>query len=698
MRRIIVLLLTAFSVMYADAPNTCDVLAANPENKLNPSGVTGVEFKDVNTTKAIEACEKAVKDFPDETRYSYQLGRAYDKSNNYQKAFEWYKKAALKDYALAQNGLGVLYLFHEDDKDFKESEGEWIAEIGTQESYEKSLAWYLKAAKNGNTSAQNSVASAYYNAKGVKKDYKKALKWYMKASDNNSSYAQKLIGEMYQQGKGVKKDDKEAFKWYMKASDQNNTDAKFKIIFMYLEGKGVDENQKKAFEIAKELAEDNHLKAQSLLGHLYKQGIGVKKDYKKAFEWTKKAADANQSIAQKNMGNMYCDGQGVKKDCKEAFKWYMKAAEQDDIDAIEQVAMRYWFGYAPDGDQRSRKKAFKWYMRAAKLNSAYAQNQVADAYYEGDGTRKNYKQAFKWHLKAAKQDNYLSQMDIGKMYANGLGTVANYVKAYAWLSIALTNFPKVSDFNDEIKEIQKYLNKLESKLSHKQIDIAQNYDPRQSDNIPKSNSKNKLSKNRTGIGTGFFINTSNVVTNHHVVEECSSIELVRGEYRADAKIIVDDSRNDLAVLKTGKTNDKYLKLRAGKSIRIGEEIIVLGYPLGKLLGSGIKLTTGDVSSMTGLLDDSTNMQISAPVQPGNSGGPLLDKSGNVVGVIYSRVEKTLSGRSTQNVNLAIKSNILQMLLDTKNIEYNVASSKKKKEAANIADEAKDSIVQVICHE
>ncbi len=124
----------------------------------------------------------------------------------------------------------------------------------------------------------------------------------------------------------------------------------------------------------------------------------------------------------------------------------------------------------------------------------------------------------------------------------------------------------------------------------------------------------------------------------------------------------------------------------------------MGYPLGDLLGTGIKLTTGNISSLTGLADDTTRLQMSAPVQPGNSGGPLLDTSGNIVGVVYARVEKSLSGRLTQNVNLAIKANVAQIFLDINNVNYMVEPSSDVKDLADIADEAKASVVKVICHQ
>ena len=113
---------------------------------------------------------------------------------------------------------------------------------------------------------------------------------------------------------------------------------------------------------------------------------------------------------------------------------------------------------------------------------------------------------------------------------------------------------------------------------------------------------------------------------------------------------------------------------------------------------GVKVTTGNISSLTGLLDDTTNMQITAPIQPGNSGGPLLDNSGNIVGVVVARLEKDLSGNTAQNVNIAIKSNILQMLLSLNGITYDMSPSMEPKSVADIADSAKKSVTQVVCYE
>jgi len=193
-------------------------------------------------------------------------------------------------------------------------------------------------------------------------------------------------------------------------------------------------------------------------------------------------------------------------------------------------------------------------------------------------------------------------------------------------------------------------------------------------------------------GTGFFIGTDTLITNHHVVEECKQIEVIRNGYRAEAKIKSLDKINDLAVLKATKNNQNFLKFRSGKGIRIGATIIAIGYPLGDLLGTNIKLTLGNISSLTGLVNDSTKLQLTAPVQHGNSGGPLLDNYGNVVGVIYAGLKNDVA----QNVNLAIKSSVARMFLDANDVNYSLDSNRSKKEVVDIADEAKKSIVQVIC--
>ena len=118
-----------------------------------------------------------------------------------------------------------------------------------------------------------------------------------------------------------------------------------------------------------------------------------------------------------------------------------------------------------------------------------------------------------------------------------------------------------------------------------------------------------------------------------------------------------DARLDLAVLTVPGLNGPVLAFRQEPTLRRGESVIAYGYPLTGLLSSDAKLTRGEVNSLRGLRDNPDQMQISAPVQPGNSGGPLLDMQGNVVGVIVSKLNaQAVAGRTgdiAQNINFAI---------------------------------------------
>ena len=398
------------------------------------------------------------------------------------------------------------------------------------------------------------------------------------------------------------------------------------------------------------------------------------KDSGKAFDYLSESANQGYPIAQFNFGFEYYR-MNIK--LEEGFKWFMKSAEQGYDVAQYQIADMYMDGNMVE---KSYKKAFEWYLKSAEQGNEWSQRQIGVMYENGDGVIKSYKKAFKWYLKAAKQGDKWAQLYLGLMYENGNGVKKNYIRAYAWFNLASSN---------GLSYASKTITELETKMTKLQIAIAQEYNPL--DNKKKS-------KAQDTIGTGFFVSSSKVLTNNHVINSCKSIELVRKGYTSIAKIIAKDVNNDLAILEADTVNSNALKFRTGKGIRIGNEIVVLGYPLGDVLGTSVKLTTGNVSSLNGLVDDTTRLQMSAPVQPGNSGGPLLDTSGNIVGVVYARLEKSLSGRLTQNVNLAIKANVAKMFLDSNNVDYAVEPSNNVKDLADIADEAKESIVKIICHQ
>ncbi len=169
-------------------------------------------------------------------------------------------------------------------------------------------------------------------------------------------------------------------------------------------------------------------------------------------------------------------------------------------------------------------------------------------------------------------------------------------------------------------------------------------------------------------GTGFFVGAGGfVVTNAHVVDGCDDPKVICGSGApAVARVLARDARNDLALLKVDFAPDHVAALRAG--VRVGEEIAAFGYPLQGRLSTGGNFTVGNVSALAGLQNDSRHVQITAPIQPGNSGGPVVDRAGNVIGVVVGFYGMHDKG-AAQNVNFAINIDVLTAFLNAHDVPY-----------------------------
>jgi serine protease Do len=165
---------------------------------------------------------------------------------------------------------------------------------------------------------------------------------------------------------------------------------------------------------------------------------------------------------------------------------------------------------------------------------------------------------------------------------------------------------------------------------------------------------------RVSTGTGFLIADARVMTNQHVIDGCNRIILhtPSGQWLAAAPPARADVQLDLAILNVPGLVGPTLAFREAPNLRRGESVVAYGFPLAGLLSSEPKLTRGEVNGLRGLRDNPNQFQISAAVQPGNSGGPLLDMQGHLVGVIVSKLNAQRLVQSTgdiaQNVNFAVQ--------------------------------------------
>lgn len=205
-------------------------------------------------------------------------------------------------------------------------------------------------------------------------------------------------------------------------------------------------------------------------------------------------------------------------------------------------------------------------------------------------------------------------------------------------------------------------------------------------------------------GSGFVVSKSaHIVTNNHVVTDC--VGDIHGNLAGQApiklRVVSTDEENDLALLQgTKKFKEKDIATIRASAVNSGDQVVAIGYPLHGLLTSDMTVTTGIISSLAGLHNDTRFLQISAPVQPGNSGGPLHDSSGNVVGVVSAKLDALRMVKATgdipQNINFAIKTGALRDFLDNSAVPYQTADAGSEMKTADIASAARTYTMLISC--
>jgi hypothetical protein len=199
-------------------------------------------------------------------------------------------------------------------------------------------------------------------------------------------------------------------------------------------------------------------------------------------------------------------------------------------------------------------------------------------------------------------------------------------------------------------------------------------------------------------GTAFYISSEGLLlTNDHVVNDCKSVTLGTG---SKAQIISRDPKNDLALLKARDASEHFVKFRSGNPAGVGEPVLAFGFPLPGTLSSGGVATTGIVSSLSGIQDDPRTLQFSAAIQPGNSGGPLFDGSGHVIGVVEAKLDSlkiaNATGTIPENVGFAIQWAQIRAFLEGEDVSPAREQSKTSLSSTDIADLARLVTVPVDC--
>ena len=412
----------------------------------------------------------------------------------------------------------------------------------------------------------------------------------------------------------------------------------------------------KLFSETKHRIEIGDLTAQVDLGLMYCNGNGVPKNYVEAVKWFRKAAEHNLAYAQMDLASCYDNGLGVEQDGVEAVKWYRKAAEQNYAAAQYNLGICFANGR---GVAQDEVEALKWYHKAADQNLAIAQYRLGVCYNDGRGVIKDFSVAANWYRKAAEQNDANAQYNLGNLYANGYGVPKDYLQAYKWMNLASAQGQEYA---------KNELPLVEQKMTTEQIAEAQR---RSAEFVPRSETpSNKFisPENPTATGTGFFITDDGyLISNYHVVKGAAKVRLLTGAGLIDATVVKVDAANDLALLKASGAF-KPLPIAASRTVKLGGTVATVGFPDIGLQGFAPKLAKGEIASLAGAADDPRYFQISLPVQPGNSGGALVDARGNVVGIVAAKLDASAAlaatGSLPENVNYAVKSSLLLSFLES----------------------------------
>ncbi|MGC3957426.1 MAG: tetratricopeptide repeat-containing serine protease family protein [Verrucomicrobiota bacterium] len=411
------------------------------------------------------------------------------------------------------------------------------------------------------------------------------------------------------------------------------------LLLALLGGRGLAANfDADDFKAARKEAEQGDVNAALALGMMYYAGEGTPQNYEEAVRWYRRAAEQGNPVAQNNLGLMYLNGQGAAVNLAEAVRMLRAAAEK---------------GYPK------------------------AQMNLGQLYADGRGVPRNYRDAAYWLQRASALDDADAQLALGQAYGEGKIVPQDRVLAYQWFLLAAAKGNGEAAY--ERDTLRPLLNPAQIAQAQK---LAAAFVPQRA--------AGQAGKPQA-TGTGFIVTTNGfVLTAYHVVEDSTNLVVVTRKVRFAAQLAKADKTNDIALLQIVgafpptptngmrsapgsprlmrvASNFRPLPLIAEGNVKVGAPVSTIGFPNVQIQGREPKFTRGEINSLAGIKDDASYFQVSTPVQPGNSGGPLLNSSGQVVGMVLARLSditllKT-TGTVPQNVNYALKSSRLAGLVN-----------------------------------
>lgn len=377
-------------------PETLDTAAAPQVARPGPIGPTpvhacdrevagegdmpdlpGLPYARINPESALEACEKAVREYPDEPRFWAWYGIALYKAERYEDALHWSRKAADAGNADGMTTVGAAY----------------VDGRGVEKDAEEAMRWFRRGAEGGDPEAMTNIGQLVNS-----EDAAEALRWYRRAAEAGDSRAMNELGYAYAAGTTVPVDNAAAFEWYRRSAKAGFPMGMSNLGFMYANGLGVAVDEAEATRWYIRAAEAGHSGAMFTLGVRYANGSGIDPDLRQALAWYRRAADEGVPEAMFNVGNMYSNGEGVRADEEEARVWWRRAAEAGYTSAMYNLAGSFLTGAG--GMEKDEAEARRWFKAAAEGGLSLGMSRFGEMLLEGVGGPRDLEAGVGWILKA----------------------------------------------------------------------------------------------------------------------------------------------------------------------------------------------------------------------------------------------------------------------------------------------------------
>ncbi len=420
--------------------------------------------------------------------------------------------------------------------------------------------------------------------------------------------------------------------------------------------------------------------AATALAAMLMRGSGGPVDLEGAHRLLSRAAQAGSADALHQLSLLLADARFERRDLGESFAAAHRAALLGHVAALGRVGAMVLRG---EGVMRDPEKALGWLRRAADRGDVAATGLLGETLVAGTAGERDPRRGEALLLRAAQAGHGASMATLATLYSAGDALARDYASAYSWASIALARghaTPALRSLRDA----------LEARLPAERIaaiqSSARTWTPRRLETGDDP---------RAGTGTAFFVSADgHALTNHHVVRGCKRLTTTR---HGEATVVTEDAAADLALVRVATPPNHWARFR-DQGARLGEPVFVFGYPLYGMLSTSGNFTSGLVSSLVGLRDDARRIQISAPIQPGNSGGPVLDRHGRVIAVTVSMLRADVLGSRSQpqNVNFAVDAAAARALLDANRVPVTVADAGEPPSAEALAEQARDFSIVLRC--